>query len=94
VVHEQNSVAGLANRVLAGVADRVSGLPERTAKGRVDRQSGARGDRRAARPRSALRRPQRAAERAGRRRQPRRQALNDAVPRRSLTLPAAESGRA
>ncbi len=29
VVHEQNSVAGLANRVLAGVADRiVSGFPE------------------------------------------------------------------
>lgn len=34
VVHEQNSVAGLANRVLAGVADRiVSGFPEVLAKG-------------------------------------------------------------
>ena len=33
VVHEQNSVAGLANRVLAGVADRVlSGFPEVLAK--------------------------------------------------------------
>lgn len=34
VVHEQNSVAGLANRVLAGVADRiVSGFPEVLNKG-------------------------------------------------------------
>ncbi|RQW77376.1 MAG: undecaprenyldiphospho-muramoylpentapeptide beta-N-acetylglucosaminyltransferase [Methylococcus sp.] len=34
VVHEQNSVAGLANRVLAGVADRVAtGFPEVLAKG-------------------------------------------------------------
>ncbi|MCB1888847.1 MAG: undecaprenyldiphospho-muramoylpentapeptide beta-N-acetylglucosaminyltransferase [Rhodocyclaceae bacterium] len=34
VLHEQNSVAGLANRVLAGVADRVlSGFPEALAKG-------------------------------------------------------------
>lgn len=34
VVHEQNSVAGLANRVLAGVADRiVSGFPEVLSKG-------------------------------------------------------------
>jgi UDP-N-acetylglucosamine--N-acetylmuramyl-(pentapeptide) pyrophosphoryl-undecaprenol N-acetylglucosamine transferase len=34
VVHEQNSVAGLANRVLAGVADRVlSGFPERAEAG-------------------------------------------------------------
>ena len=34
VVHEQNSVAGLANRVLAGVADRVlSGFPEVLGKG-------------------------------------------------------------
>ena len=33
VVHEQNSVAGLANRVLAGVADRVlSGFPDVLAK--------------------------------------------------------------
>lgn len=35
VVHEQNSVAGLANRVLATVADRVvSGFPDVLAKGR------------------------------------------------------------
>ncbi|KAB2923190.1 MAG: undecaprenyldiphospho-muramoylpentapeptide beta-N-acetylglucosaminyltransferase [Dechloromonas sp.] len=35
VLHEQNSVAGLANRVLAGVADRiVTGFPEVLAKGR------------------------------------------------------------
>ena len=34
VVHEQNSVAGLANRVLAGVADRVlTGFPETIEKG-------------------------------------------------------------
>ena len=34
VVHEQNSVAGLANRVLAGVADRIAtGFPEVLAKG-------------------------------------------------------------
>ncbi|MBK7899359.1 MAG: undecaprenyldiphospho-muramoylpentapeptide beta-N-acetylglucosaminyltransferase [Azonexus sp.] len=34
VVHEQNSVAGLANRVLAGVADRVvTGFPEVLKKG-------------------------------------------------------------
>ena len=34
VVHEQNSVAGLANRVLAGVADRiVTGFPEALNKG-------------------------------------------------------------
>jgi UDP-N-acetylglucosamine--N-acetylmuramyl-(pentapeptide) pyrophosphoryl-undecaprenol N-acetylglucosamine transferase len=34
VVHEQNSVAGLANRVLAGVADRIlSGFPEVLKKG-------------------------------------------------------------
>lgn len=34
VVHEQNSVAGLANRVLAGVADRVlTGFPEVMKKG-------------------------------------------------------------
>ena len=34
VLHEQNSVAGLANRVLAGVADRiVTGFPEALAKG-------------------------------------------------------------
>lgn len=34
VLHEQNSVAGLANRVLAGVADRiVTGFPEVLAKG-------------------------------------------------------------
>jgi len=34
VLHEQNSVAGLANRVLAGVADRVlSGFPGALAKG-------------------------------------------------------------
>ena len=34
VVHEQNSVAGLANRVLAGVADRIAtGVPEVLAKG-------------------------------------------------------------
>ena len=34
VVHEQNSVAGLANRVLAGVADRIAtGCPEVLAKG-------------------------------------------------------------
>ena len=34
VLHEQNSVAGLANRVLAGVADRiVSGFPEALKKG-------------------------------------------------------------
>jgi len=34
VVHEQNSVAGLANRVLAGVADRIAtGFPEVMAKG-------------------------------------------------------------
>jgi UDP-N-acetylglucosamine--N-acetylmuramyl-(pentapeptide) pyrophosphoryl-undecaprenol N-acetylglucosamine transferase len=35
VLHEQNSVAGLANRVLAGVADRVlTGFPECARKGR------------------------------------------------------------
>jgi UDP-N-acetylglucosamine--N-acetylmuramyl-(pentapeptide) pyrophosphoryl-undecaprenol N-acetylglucosamine transferase len=73
VVHEQNSVAGLANRVLAGVADRVlSGFPERAEARRVDRQSGARGDRRAASACAALRRAQRAAQPAGGRRQPRR----------------------
>ena len=34
VVHEQNSVAGLANRVLAGVADRIAtGFPEALKKG-------------------------------------------------------------
>ena len=34
VIHEQNSVAGLANKVLAGVADRVlSGFPEVLKKG-------------------------------------------------------------
>ena len=34
VVHEQNSVAGLANRVLAGVADKVvTGFPNVLAKG-------------------------------------------------------------
>ncbi len=34
VLHEQNSVAGLANRVLAGVADRIAtGFPEVLAKG-------------------------------------------------------------
>ena len=34
VVHEQNSVAGLANRVLAGVADRImTGFPEALRKG-------------------------------------------------------------
>jgi UDP-N-acetylglucosamine--N-acetylmuramyl-(pentapeptide) pyrophosphoryl-undecaprenol N-acetylglucosamine transferase len=34
VVHEQNSVAGLANRLLAGVADRIAtGFPEVLAKG-------------------------------------------------------------
>jgi UDP-N-acetylglucosamine--N-acetylmuramyl-(pentapeptide) pyrophosphoryl-undecaprenol N-acetylglucosamine transferase len=34
VIHEQNSVAGLANRVLAGVADRVlGGFPQALAKG-------------------------------------------------------------
>jgi len=34
VIHEQNSVAGLANRVLAGVADRVlTGFPQALAKG-------------------------------------------------------------
>ncbi len=34
VVHEQNSVVGLANRVLAGVADRIAtGFPEVLAKG-------------------------------------------------------------
>lgn len=35
VLHEQNSVAGLANRVLAGVADRVlTGFPQALQKGR------------------------------------------------------------
>lgn len=34
VIHEQNSIAGLANRVLAGVADRVlAGFPQTLAKG-------------------------------------------------------------
>jgi UDP-N-acetylglucosamine--N-acetylmuramyl-(pentapeptide) pyrophosphoryl-undecaprenol N-acetylglucosamine transferase len=34
VLHEQNSVAGLANKVLAGVADRVySAFPEVISKG-------------------------------------------------------------
>jgi UDP-N-acetylglucosamine:LPS N-acetylglucosamine transferase len=42
VLHEQNSVAGLANRVLAGVADRVmTGFPGAFRKGPLGRQSGA-----------------------------------------------------
>ena len=49
VLHEQNSVAGLANRVLAGVADRIlSGFPG-VRKRHLGRQSGPlAGDRRAA----------------------------------------------
>jgi UDP-N-acetylglucosamine--N-acetylmuramyl-(pentapeptide) pyrophosphoryl-undecaprenol N-acetylglucosamine transferase len=48
VLHEQNSVAGLANRVLAGVADRVmTGFPGVLKKG-VGRQPGACRNRRAA----------------------------------------------
>jgi UDP-N-acetylglucosamine--N-acetylmuramyl-(pentapeptide) pyrophosphoryl-undecaprenol N-acetylglucosamine transferase len=49
VVHEQNSVAGLANRVLAGVADR----PQRSPLIYTDWQSGASRDRRAGCRRSA-----------------------------------------
>jgi cell division protein FtsW (lipid II flippase) len=49
VLHEQNSVAGLANRVLAGVADRVlTGFPGVLKKGRVGGQSGTPGNRRPA----------------------------------------------
>ena len=50
VVHEQNSIAGLANRVLAQVADRVlAAFPARSARSREwTGQSGARGDRRLA----------------------------------------------
>jgi UDP-N-acetylglucosamine--N-acetylmuramyl-(pentapeptide) pyrophosphoryl-undecaprenol N-acetylglucosamine transferase len=36
VVHEQNSVAGLANRVLAGVADRILSRLSRRAEAKAD----------------------------------------------------------
>ena len=43
VLHEQNSVAGMANKVLAGVADRVfTAFPKVLRKARVGRQSAAR----------------------------------------------------
>ena len=67
-IHEQNSIAGLANRVLAKVADRVlAGFPApfRAAndRGDLDRQSGARRDRGDCRTRGAL--PLRAPARCG-----------------------------
>ena len=44
VLHEQNSVAGMANRVLAGVADRVfTAFPHVMKKAELDRQSAAPG---------------------------------------------------
>ncbi len=66
VLHEQNAVAGLANRVLAYGADRIlTGFPGRIrrpsrAQGRMGRQPGARRVRPDAAARGALRRPRRA----------------------------------
>jgi UDP-N-acetylglucosamine--N-acetylmuramyl-(pentapeptide) pyrophosphoryl-undecaprenol N-acetylglucosamine transferase len=51
VLHEQNSVAGMVNKVLAGVADRVfHRLPECVSQGRVGRQPPASGLHPPARP--------------------------------------------
>jgi hypothetical protein len=71
VLHEQNSIAGLANRVLAKLADRrLQRLPRGTAKKAEWTGNPVRADiARARRAGRALRRPQRSAETAGRRRQ-------------------------
>jgi UDP-N-acetylglucosamine--N-acetylmuramyl-(pentapeptide) pyrophosphoryl-undecaprenol N-acetylglucosamine transferase len=87
LLHEQNSVAGLANRVLAGVADRVFtafpdvlrgarwvGNPLRDAFLRVP-------------TRATFCQPQRTVARAGRRRQPGRRVLNEVVPQALALLP-------
>jgi UDP-N-acetylglucosamine--N-acetylmuramyl-(pentapeptide) pyrophosphoryl-undecaprenol N-acetylglucosamine transferase len=73
LLHEQNSVAGLANRVLAGVADKVmTGFPGCSAQGAMGRQSGASRNRRAASADSQICRTRWTAAAAGRWRQPRR----------------------
>jgi UDP-N-acetylglucosamine--N-acetylmuramyl-(pentapeptide) pyrophosphoryl-undecaprenol N-acetylglucosamine transferase len=88
VIHEQNAVAGLTNRMLACLADRVllglpaafqnsndKPLPLRQGRQRMGRQPGAPGNRRPARARRTLRRPRGRAALAGGRRQPRRAGL-------------------
>jgi len=94
VVHEQNSVAGLANRVLAGVADRIlSGFPGVLKKGEWTGNP-VRAEI-AALPQPA----QRYAARSGRLRMLvvggslGAQALNDAVPRALTSIPEAERPR-
>ena len=71
-IHEQNSIAGLANRVLAGVADRVLvAFPGRADERDVWTGNPVRAEIAAlAPPARALRRAQRAAARPGGRRQP------------------------
>jgi UDP-N-acetylglucosamine--N-acetylmuramyl-(pentapeptide) pyrophosphoryl-undecaprenol N-acetylglucosamine transferase len=93
VLHEQNSVAGMANKVLAGVADRVfTAFPKRAEEGAVGRQSAARSlPRSPIRP--ALRRPQRPAEAAGGGRQPGRQGAQRAPCRRRWRASRAASAR-
>jgi UDP-N-acetylglucosamine--N-acetylmuramyl-(pentapeptide) pyrophosphoryl-undecaprenol N-acetylglucosamine transferase len=73
VVHEQNSVAGLANRVLAGVADRIlTGFPDVFKKGSLGGQSGTPGNRENCPAGRALCRTKRCPAPAGHRRQSRR----------------------